>query len=106
MILEKHIFPASPPSINEHIFVVEDKSSRKVKYIAVGCLNNTKLNFFRVRFRNELSLSLNFQKEDDLFYHPTVHGYYKFDYESMKEGDCTPYSCDESVKPLSITVKQ
>ncbi len=58
MVLEKHLY-LQEVQPNEHLFVVEDKSSRKVKYMAVGPLNTTKLNFFRIRFKYELSVNLN-----------------------------------------------
>lgn len=61
MILEKHMF-LDEAQENEYMFIVEDKSSRKVKYLAIGPLNTTKLNFFRMRFKHELSTCLNQQK--------------------------------------------
>ena len=42
-------------------FIVEDsKSSRKIRYIAIGPLANVEeLRFFRIRFRHDVSLCLN-----------------------------------------------
>lgn len=68
------------PQLNEHLFIIEDKLSKKIKYMAVGPLYTTKLNFFRIRFKHELSIILNQHRDDDIFYHPTASGYYKFEY--------------------------
>ena len=54
LVLEHKIF--SPHSMNpnerEYRFIVEDKSSKKIKYIAIGPLHTTNLNFFSIRFKN------------------------------------------------------
>lgn len=90
----------------EHIFMVEDKSSRKVKYIAVGPLNTTKLNFFRIRFQHELSIILNQHLNEAMFYHPTVAAYYKFEEEKFRVGNSTEYSYDEALRNLKVNIKQ
>ncbi len=48
-------------STAEYRFIVEDaKSSRKIRYIAIGPLANVEeLQFFRIRFRHDVSLCLN-----------------------------------------------
>ena len=45
----------------EYRFIVEDsRSSRKIRYIAIGPLANVEdLRFFRIRFRHDVSLCLN-----------------------------------------------
>jgi hypothetical protein len=48
--------------------VLEDSSSRKVKYIALGQLKSTRLKFLRVRYKQELAICLNETTEDELFF--------------------------------------
>lgn len=45
----------------EYRFIVEDsKSSKKIRYIAIGPLANVdELRFFRIRFKHDVSLCLN-----------------------------------------------
>lgn len=105
IILEKYM-KLSQPVPNEYIFILEDKGSRKVKYIGVGPLNTTKINFFRIRFRNELLLNLNEQKESTLFYHPLSNGYFDFEKESLRMGISMDYEDNERTFPLNVVVKQ
>jgi len=43
----------------EYKFIIEERVCRKVKYIAIGPLNSTKLKFLRIRFKYDVSLCLN-----------------------------------------------
>lgn len=41
-------------------FIIEDKSSRKIRYIGIGSLiQPEELSFFRIRFKHDVSLCLN-----------------------------------------------
>lgn len=86
MIIQSQLHLGEPQP-NEYLFIVEDKSSKKVKYLGVGPLNSTKINFFRIRFKNELLINLNQQADNSIFYHPISNSYYSFDYESLKIGE-------------------
>lgn len=55
-----------------HRFVMEDRSSRKVKYVAIGQLLTTRLRFLRIRYRHELSICLNETTEEELFFNTNI----------------------------------
>ena len=75
-LLNKHLFELilRPEEGEDSLykFIVEDRSSRKVKYIAIGRLFTTKLRFLRVRFKYELSTCMNESNEEELFYNTNV----------------------------------
>ncbi len=55
-----------------HRFVMEDRSSRKVKYVAIGPLLTTRLRFLRIRYKHLLSICLNETNEEELFFNMSV----------------------------------
>ena len=83
MNLEKKLYPQKTDE-PEYRFVAEDKSSKKVKYIAIGPLNTVNLNFFRIRFRHELMMCINQDSDDGFFYHPMFPGCAEIEEESLK----------------------
>jgi hypothetical protein len=62
-LMNKHMLESvlEPESGDSQLyrFVIEDRSSRKVKYIAIGSLLTTRLRFLRIRYKHELSICLN-----------------------------------------------
>ena len=58
--------------------------SKKIKYIAIGPLNTTKLNFFRIRFKHEILLNINHDSDDGFFFHPIEPSYGEIEDEILK----------------------
>ena len=63
---------------------MEDKVSKKIKYIAIGPLKTTKLNFFRIRFKHEILLIVNHDYDDGFFFHPIESNYGEIEDEILK----------------------
>ena len=99
-----HLEPAQP-NCKDYRFVVEDRSSKKIKYIAVGPLGTTAINFFRIRFSNELSFCLN-QSPDDFFYFPMNLTCEKKNLESLPTQDSSAYPADEVQVTPTIALRQ
>ena len=71
-LLNKHFFESvlKPEGNNGDLykFIMEDRNSRKVKYIGIGPLMTTRVKFLRIRYKYELSICLNETNEEELFY--------------------------------------
>lgn len=68
MVLEKLLLPEIHPlysilssnsSVPLYLFILEDRSSNKVKYMAIGQSDCTRLMFFKIRFKYELYVNIN-----------------------------------------------
>jgi hypothetical protein len=88
-LLNKHLFESIlKVDINEeglYQFVMEDRSSRKVKYFAIGHLFTVNLKFLRVRFKYDLSTCLNESNEEELFFNTNVVEYEEIVREKVRE---------------------
>lgn len=89
----------------EYRFIVEDRTSKKVKYLAIGRLGTTRLNFFRIRFTNEVIFCMNHSDDNGFFYHPTIVGCMRFEYESLRnnQNNSTEYSQWEQVRSIKVS---
>ena len=86
----------------EYRFFVEDKSSKKIKYIAIGPLNTTKLNFFRIRFKHEMFLCVNQEVDEGFFYHPLFSSCIEIENENLRGKEITNMDSMEEVRKILV----
>lgn len=75
-LMNKHLIESvlQPEGESLYRFVIEDRSSRKVKYMAMGPLLTPRLRFLRIRYKHELSICLNETNEEELFFNTNILG--------------------------------
>lgn len=87
-----------------HRFVIEDRSSRKVKFIAIGPLLTTRLRFLRIRYKHELSICLNETNEDELFFNTNILACEEIAKEKSK-GASIDLEEEPTVKKIAVSYK-
>jgi hypothetical protein len=107
-LMNKHLIESVlEPEAGEaqlHRFIIEDRSSRKVKYMAIGPLLTPRLRFLRIRYKHELSICLNETNEEELFFNTGILACEEIAKEKSK-GSSVEWEEEPTVRKIAVSYK-